>query len=100
MGFRPTFEIGDNVDLTGGELDYTYIRLAEVPVSWILNDNSTWTDRNREDIEGRMKFLNDFIEEALVRGKRLTWEGGVIGWEPCKLPLGGFLSSLYGVDFR
>ena len=54
--------------------------------------------QNRVAIEGRKRFVDDFIDDILVNGKLLTWEGGVLGWEPCNLPLHPPFRFLCGQD--
>ena len=78
MGYRATcFE-----DKPGGEFDDAYIRLEEdeslPPDWWSVAERC----RNRVAIEGRKKFVNNFMDDVIITGKNLTWEGGVLGWEP------------------
>jgi hypothetical protein len=96
MGYRPTCFEGNFSDPPGEEFDDAYIRLAEdeslPPNWWSMAERA----RNHVVIEGRKRFVNNFLDDVLVNGKCLTWECGVLGWEPCKLPLNPpfqFLSS-------
>ena len=86
MGHRPTCFV-ENPGHSDDEFDDAYVRLEEdislPPNSWSVEQ----AERNRDAVEDRSRFVNDFLEDALNTGKRLTWEGGVLGWEPCKLPL-------------
>ena len=67
------FRYGFAPGLSLPEFDDAYIRLEEdnslPPKSWDP------TDRNRVAIEGRARFVNDFLEDALKTDKRLTWDG-------------------------
>jgi len=107
MGYRwdtrPTAYFEEKGDFPGDEFDGAYIRLEEddsLPPNSLMDWSSAarrsarrrapgrdWTDRNRVAVEGRARFVNDFLEDALVSGKRLTWDNCVLGWDPCKLPL-------------
>jgi len=75
------------LEYPGNEFDDAYIRLEEdnslPPDSWSVAQRC----QNRVAIEGRTRFVNNFLDNALVTGKSLAWEGGVLGWESCKLPL-------------
>jgi len=55
------------------EFDDAYIRLEEdnslPPDSWSVAQRC----QNRVAIEGRSRFVNNFLDNALVMGKRLTW---------------------------
>ena len=85
MGYRPTYyeleECGE------GEYDDAYIRLMEdeslPPNYWSVAQRC----QNRVAIEGRTRFVNNFLDDVIFKGKCLTWEGGVLGWQPCTLPL-------------
>ena len=85
MGYRPTCFV-ENPDHSDDEFDDAYVRLEEdISLPNLLSEEQA--DRNRVAVEDRLQFVNDFLEDALNTGKRLTWESGVLGWEPCKLPL-------------
>jgi hypothetical protein len=91
MGYRPTYYLEEKGDFPGDEFDDAYIRLEE-DNSLPLNSWFGWTDRNTVAVAGRARFVNDFLNDVLVSGKLLTWDGGggfpgLLGWEPCKLPL-------------
>jgi len=87
MGYNPSSYLEEKGDFPGDEFDDAYIRLEEdnslPPDSWILG---SMTEINRVAIEERSRFINDFLEDTLVSGKRLTWDKGRFDWEPCKLP--------------
>jgi len=81
IGYKPrtTPITGRRNDLTEDKFEGVYIRLGE-----------EWVDYNhysRGMVESRSSFVNNFLEDAHVRGKLLAWEGGVLGWEPTRLPL-------------
>ena len=99
MGYRPTYyESDDFSDSPGDEFDDAYIRLEEdeslPPDYWSVTQRC----QNRVAIEGRKRFVDNFIDDILVNGKLLTWEGGVLGWEPCNLPLHPPFRFLCGQD--
>jgi|TARA_B110000208_G_C11662766_1_gene392258 hypothetical protein len=89
MGYGPTcFEDkSETPESPEDEFDDAYIRLEE--------DNSLPPDywpgakrsQNRVAIEGRSRFVNNLLDNALVTGKCLAWEGGVLGWDLCKKAL-------------
>ena len=88
MGYRPTYYEEDNEEDNGeGEYDDAYIRLMEdeslPPNYWSVAQRC----HNRVAIEGRTRFVNNFLDDVIFKGKCLTWEGGVLGWQPCTLPL-------------
>jgi hypothetical protein len=99
MGYRPTYyESDDFSDSPGDEFDDAYIRLEEdeslPPNYWSVAQRC----QNRVAIEGRKRFVDNFIDDILVNGKLLTWECGVLGWEPCNLPLHPPFRFLCGQD--
>jgi hypothetical protein len=85
IGYRPTYF--EDEECGEGEFDDAYIRLEEdeslPPNSWSVAQRC----QNRVAIEGRTRFVNNFMDDTLGTGKCLTWEGGVLGCEPCKLSL-------------
>ena len=88
VGYRPTcFEDGAYPGCPEDDFDDAYIRLEEdnslPPDSW----SAAQRCQNRVAIEGRSRFVNNLLDNALVTGKCLAWEGGVMGWDSCKLPL-------------
>jgi len=58
------------------EFDDAYIRLNEdnslPPISWLT------ALHNKVVIKERVQFVNDFLEDKLNTGKRLTWNGSVL----------------------
>jgi len=85
MGYRPPYY--EEETCGEDEFDDAYIRLEEdnslPPDSWSVAQRC----QNRVAIEGRSRFVNNFLDNALVMGKCIAWDGGVLGWESCKLPL-------------
>ena len=81
IGYRPTLD--PDVGRTEYEFGDAYIRLEE---DHSLPPIRGWASAPAL-VGQRAKFVNDFLEDYLVSGKRLTWDGGVLGWEPCRLPL-------------
>jgi hypothetical protein len=60
--------------------DRAYIRLEDVSFSPVTLP--TWVDHNHYNsvlIENRIRFVNNFLEDALVRGNQLTLDGGRVG---------------------
>ncbi len=60
--------------------DRAYIRLEDEPFSPVTLP--TWVDHNHYNsvlIENRIRFVNNFLEDALVRGNQLTLDGGRVG---------------------
>jgi hypothetical protein len=89
MGYGPTcFEDkSETPESPEDEFDDAYIRLEEdnsLPPDYLPGAKRS---QNRVAIEGRSRFVNNLLDNALVTGKCLAWEGGVMGWDPCKLPL-------------
>ena len=103
MGYNPSSYLEEKGDFPGDEFDGAYIRLEEddsLPPNSLMDWSSAarrsarrrapgrdWTDRNRVAVEGRARFVNDFLNDVLVSGKLLTWDNGRLDWKPCKLPL-------------
>ena len=85
MGYKPAYY--EEETCGEDEFDDAYIRLEEdnslPPDSWSVAQRC----QNRVAIEGRSRFVNNFLDNALVMGKCIAWDGGVLGWESCKLPL-------------
>ena len=91
MGYKPgAYE--EKGDFPGDEFDYAYIRLEE---DNSLPRNIRWGAHTRQHnlvvIEGRTRFVNNFLKDVIVTGKLITWEGEVLEWEPCELPTHRFL---------
>ena len=90
MGYKPAYYSEEEEEEEAcGETEYedAYIRLREdeslPPSSWSVEQRS----HNHVAIVGRSIFVNNFLDDVIFKGKRLTWEGGVLGWQPCTLPL-------------
>ena len=95
VGYRRTYfgdkpetpESPETPETPEDEFDDAYIRLegdnSLPPDSWSVAQRC----QNRVAIEGRSHFVNNFLDNALVTGKCLAWDGGVLGWDSCKLPL-------------
>jgi len=90
MGYKPAYYSEEEEEEEAcGETEYddAYIRLREdeslPPSSWSVEQRS----HNHVAIVGRSIFVNNFLDDVIFKGKRLTWEGGVLGWKPCTLPL-------------
>ena len=88
MGYSPAYyDKPETPESPEDEFDDAYIRLEE--------DNSLPPDywpgakrsQNRVAIEGRSRFVNNLLDNALVTGKCLAWVGGVLGWDLCKKAL-------------
>jgi len=87
MGYRPTYFEEEGEECGETEYDDAYIRLREdeslPPNYWSVAQRC----HNRVAIEGRTRFVNNFLDDVIFKGKCLTWEGGVLGWHRCTLPL-------------
>ena len=91
VGYSPAYydkpETPETPESPEDEFDDAYIRLEEdnslPPDYWSVAQRC----RNRVAIEGRSRFVNNLLDNALVTDKCLAWEGGVLGWDSCKLPL-------------
>ena len=57
-------------------IDNAYIRLVEAPCirPCILGDDMDYSHHRAVLIERRLRFLNDFLDDVLITGKRLTWD--------------------------